>query len=46
MIAKLLCKFFGHKRGKRYDMPPGSDMNGYRCPRCEATWTRPRKKTS
>ncbi len=35
MIARLLCKLFGHRRGKRVD---GTDTIA--CPRCNATWTR------
>lgn len=38
MIARLLCKFLGHKRGKRVP-----DTDDVRCPRCSATWPRPRK---
>ena len=50
MIAKLICKLLGHKRGVRtiIEQPSyktaGVTVNqllqGYRCPRCSATWTR------
>ena len=36
MIAKLLCLFRGHKRGKRVS----PEM--VRCPRCGAEWKRPK----
>lgn len=43
MIGKLLCKVFGHKRGRNVGAQ-GDPANGvvrvYACPRCTATWTR------
>lgn len=44
MINRLLCRLFGHKRGKRvvYTVggPEADGEREYQCPRCEATWTR------
>lgn len=37
MIAKLICFFKGHKRGKRVS------IIGIRCPRCGAEWVREQK---
>lgn len=39
MIAKLICKLLGHRRGKRVK---GTDT--ICCPRCNAQWQRPQKK--
>jgi hypothetical protein len=42
LLGKLLCNFFGHRRGKRmhddYQNRPGFLF--YECPRCGAQWTR------
>lgn len=38
MIARFICRLFGHKRGKRI---PDTDFVA--CPRCAAKWDRPRK---
>lgn len=50
LYGKLLCRAFGHRRGKRVGGPMGVESQGsipavhkvnfYRCPRCSATWTR------
>lgn len=43
MIARLICLFKGHKRGKRLTMVGFTStvpLNHFRCPRCKATWTR------
>ena len=43
MIGKLLCKLFGHKRGKKVSgmgLDDGTLFRSYACPRCAATWTR------
>lgn len=45
MIAKLLCKLFGHKRGNRTHVSSALGQQ-YQCPRCKAVWNRkayPRK---
>ena len=39
MIGKLKCWLFGHKRGKRVPNPTRVFI-WYRCPRCNATWSR------
>jgi hypothetical protein len=38
MIARLICKVFGHKRGKLTSLIGGVRTIG--CPRCKATWAR------
>lgn len=46
MLNRLICKFMGHKRGKREAtgaFADGYSHRLYRCPRCKATWTRPVK---
>jgi hypothetical protein len=46
VIAIMLCKVLGHKRGKRAgDMPLEAGRIWYRCPRCGATWLRKAKPT-
>ena len=41
MFNKLICRFKGHKRGKRADdMPLEEGKLWYRCPRCGAQWLR------
>lgn len=49
MIARLICYFIGHKRGKKVFTIKTHDASGqrttverteYACPRCKATWTR------
>lgn len=44
MFSKLVCWWYGHKRGKRLTetATTSSDMRivQYECPRCKATWTR------
>lgn len=42
MIAKLWCRLFGHKRGRRVHQESPYDGTTYcfACPRCKATWTR------
>lgn len=42
MFKKLICKLFGHKRGKRKGMYEGRVEIA--CPRCTSTWTRKVKK--
>ena len=39
MIARLICKMLGHRRGKRTGVSSvlGVQM---RCPRCAAVWNR------
>ena len=38
-IGKIICKWFGHMRGKRISvLPPG--VITWRCPRCGHTWSR------
>jgi hypothetical protein len=48
ILAKLHCRLFGHRRGKRivYTVggPESDGEREYRCPRCEATWTRKIRK--
>lgn len=39
MIAKLICRFLGHRRGRRLKME-GQKTDTLRCPRCSDTWTR------
>lgn len=41
MIAKLICWWKGHRRGRR--VPPlrvGTATTLFQCPRCHATWSR------
>lgn len=47
LIARLICRFRGHKRGKRIGTavkPDGSPHYAeyalMQCPRCEAKWNR------
>ena len=42
MIGKLMCKLFGHKRGKKIGEQGSAEgvTATYECPRCSATWTR------
>ena len=52
MIARLICWYKGHKRGKRIlrmisggtvehnGVPVKAGESLYECPRCKATWTR------
>lgn len=40
MIAKLICYFRGHLRGKRDRAQSNQEKIVYRCPRCGGTWTR------
>lgn len=49
MIGKLLCWLWGHKRGKRdnsFVFAIEHNEQGYRCPRCGATWTRKARKAT
>ena len=41
-MKRVLCKIFGHKRGKRVSAI-GGELK-FACPRCEATWTRKIRK--
>lgn len=51
MLSKLLCRLFGHKRGRA--MPRGTEPQvavdkptpgkWFQCPRCSATWFRKAK---
>lgn len=47
MIAKIICYFKGHRRGKLFlkgtAARPAVEWNTYECPRCKATWTRKAK---
>jgi predicted RNA-binding Zn-ribbon protein involved in translation (DUF1610 family) len=38
MIAKLICRWFGHLRGKRVSLMSGKAT--FQCPRCGAQWIR------
>jgi transposase-like protein len=39
--ARFRCLVQGHRRGKRdNNVPVNAGENGFRCPRCKATWTR------
>ena len=40
MIARLICRLFGHKRGVRINLAGAGDTAEFACPRCRATWTR------
>mgnify|MGYP000890613710 CR=1 FL=1 len=43
MIARLICRLFGHKRGVRVSETldgQGSKSADFRCPRCNAMWSR------
>lgn len=43
ILKRLLCKLFGHKRGRNITMPAValvSNKRDYQCPRCTETWTR------
>lgn len=40
LIGKLLCKMFGHKRGRIVGLRVSIGEQIYRCPRCNATWAR------
>lgn len=42
IINWLLCKVYGHRRGRKMIEPLGMSIY-YRCPRCGATWTRKAK---
>lgn len=48
MIARLICWWKGHKRGKRvvYTVggPESDGEREYECPRCGATWIRKIRK--
>lgn len=47
MIARFLCWFFGHPRGKRVSVDTTTVHDGiatFRCPRCASTWTRTLRK--
>lgn len=45
MIARIWCRVFGHKRGKRVPDADGVMTNVLRCPRCMQCWRRkPRRK--
>lgn len=39
MIARLLCRFLGHRRGKRTGVSSTLGVQ-MRCPRCAAVWNR------
>jgi hypothetical protein len=46
VIARLICRFLGHRRGKRLPANPEDTLprlNTFACPRCKATWTRKAK---
>ena len=39
MIARLICKLLGHKRGKRTGV--SSELGAQlKCPRCKSVWNR------
>lgn len=40
MIAKLVCWWHGHKRGKLDKELSSQTEKVYRCSRCTATWSR------
>lgn len=45
MISKLICWWYGHRRGKR--VPSPATLQGFasfQCPRCGETWTRKERK--
>jgi len=47
MIARLICRLFGHRRGKRVGITASGGRGlvaEFRCPRCSATWTRKDKE--
>ena len=47
LLDKLICAIKGHRRGKRDDkIIVNMGEQGYRCPRCGATWTRKVKEHS
>jgi hypothetical protein len=39
MIARLICRLFGHRRGRRISSVLSS-IKRFECPRCKATWER------
>lgn len=39
MISKLLCKLFGHRRGRRTGIYSDKGAQ-FRCSRCGAVWNR------
>ena len=39
MIAKLICRLFGHRRGRRTGVLSSFGV-GFRCPRCGTVWNR------
>jgi hypothetical protein len=47
MIARLICWWAGHRRGKRVGITATGTRGGvyaeFRCPRCNATWSRKEK---
>jgi hypothetical protein len=47
VIARLICYFTGHRRGKFHSLIRDADnkvtARMYICPRCTATWTRKAK---
>lgn len=53
MIARLICWWKGHKRGRRIETPShvreadaivGLRLIDLECPRCKARWTRRERK--
>lgn len=40
MIARLICRLFGHKRGVRINVAGPGGSAEFACPRCRATWAR------
>ena len=42
MWGKLLCRLFGHKRGRRTGVS-SSRGDQFQCPRCKDVWNRKRK---
>ena len=47
MIAKIICWWKGHKRGRRIGGASGTDgrpFADFECPRCGSRWTRKERK--
>lgn len=50
ILAKLICRFSGHKHGKFVGLTTDSQKNvilrTIKCPRCDATWSRKNKEAA
>jgi transposase-like protein len=46
MLNRLLCWWFGHKRGKLIMVLNTAEIpkNRYKCPRCHSTWDRKQRR--